>query len=252
MVEQPSVEFRRRAIEPVACLKAGWQLIKDQYWTFVGMSFVAILIGSLVPFGVILGPMMCGLYLSLFARRRGVTAEFGNLFKGFDYFGPSVVATLLHMIPIFVVIVPFYIVFYVAFFMAMADSRHGGGNPDPSRMFGLFGIFAVFWLFFLLFMIVLSVLFAFAYPLIVDRKLSGLDAVKLSVSAGLANFWQLLGLMLLNGLLGFLGVLLCYVGVLLVLPVSFAAIATAYEQVFGLAYQSSLKSQLPPPPPSFA
>ncbi len=252
MVEQSNFEFRRRAIEPVVCLKTGWQLIKDQYWSFVGMSLVGIFIGSLVPFGIILGPMMCGLYLSLFERRRGAAVEFSDLFKGFDYFGQSVVATLLHMIPMLVILVPFYIAFYVAFFMAMADSRRSGGSPDPTRMFSLFGIFAIFGLFFLLFMIVLSVLFAFAYPLIVDRKLSGLDAVKLSVSAGLANFWQLFGLILLNGLLGLLGVLLCYVGVLLVLPVSFAAIAIAYEQVFGLSNQSLLQSQLPPPPPRFA
>lgn len=246
------IAFEVHAVEPIACLKNGWETIKDQYWLFVGMSLVGILLGSFVPFGIILGPMMCGLYLSLFQRRQGELVEFGTLFKGFDYFGQSVVATLLHLVPMLAVLVPFYIVFYIGFFVMMADARRDGGEPDPTKMFGLFGVFAVFWLLFMLFWIVLSALFAFAYPLIVDRKLSGLDAVKLSFRAALANFWRLLGLMLLNAILSLLGLLLCYVGVFLVLPITFAAVAAAYEQVFGLGRVQPLASPLPPPPPIFA
>jgi uncharacterized membrane protein len=96
--------------------------------------------------------------------------------------------------------------------------------------------------------IVLSVVFTFAYPLIVDRRLSGLDAVKLSIRAALANFWRLLGMVLVTSLLNFAGALFCYVGALFVLPIGFAAIAAAYEQVFGLG---EVQPNLPPPPPSF-
>jgi uncharacterized membrane protein len=93
------------------------------------------------------------------------------------------------------------------------------------------------------------VVFAFAYPLIVERKLSGIEAVKLSMKAGLGNFWPLLGLLLLNGLLSLAGTLLCFVGVYLALPVTFAAIAMAYEQVFDLGQAQSPLT--PPPPPTF-
>src|SRR3990172_4452260 len=103
MTNQTAVSFNRNAVEPLRCIREGWALIKDQYWLFVGMSVVGLLIGSVVPFGILLGPMMCGIYLSLFQRRRGGPVEFGNLFKGFDYFGESIVATLLHMIPVFVI-----------------------------------------------------------------------------------------------------------------------------------------------------
>ena len=103
----PNSEFKRNAVEPVECLKAGWQSDpKNQYWLFFGMTAVGFLIGSLVPFGLLMGPMMCGLYLAFFQTRRGQPIEFGVLFKGFDYFGDSVVATLLHMIPLVVVFVP--------------------------------------------------------------------------------------------------------------------------------------------------
>ena len=143
------------------------------------------------------------------------------------------IATLLHMIPIVIVIAPAYILYIVGMFGMMASSQNG--EPNPGAMLGFLGVFAVVWLVIMLLMIVLSVVFAFAYPLIVDRRLKGFDAVKLSIRAGFANFWSLLGMLILTGLLTFVGVLFCYVGAFLVMPISFAAIVAAYEQVFGLS-----------------
>ncbi|MFN2492514.1 MAG: hypothetical protein ABR501_06485 [Pyrinomonadaceae bacterium] len=209
------------------------------------MTAVGFLIGSFVPLGILMGPMMCGIYLALFQVRRSQPIEFGTLFKGFDYFSDSLIATLLHMIPMVVIFVPSYIIFYASFFLVLARP---GGEPDPGTMLGFFGIFAVFWLVLMVILIVVSVAFTFAYPLIVDRRLSGLDAVKLSIKAAMGNFWRLLGLLLLTGMLSFCGLLLCYVGIFLAFPVSFAAVAMAYEQVFGLG---DVQPNLPPPPPSF-
>ena len=240
------IEFKRNAVEPVECIKTGWHLIRSQYWLFVGITVVGIIIGSVVPLGILMGPMMCGIYIALFKTRRGEPIEFGLLFKGFDYVGDAVIATLLHMIPIIAVIIPAYILDIVGMFGMMASSRNG--EPNPGAMLGFFGVFAVVWLVIMLLLIVLSVVFTFAYPLIVDRRLKGLDAVKLSIRAGFGNFWRLLGMLILTGLLTFVGVLFCYVGAFLVMPIGFAAIATAYEQVFGL---SEAHSNLPPPPPSF-
>jgi uncharacterized membrane protein len=240
------IEFKRNAVEPVECIKAGWELIKSQYWLFVGLTVVGVIIGSVVPLGILMGPMMCGIYLAIFQTRRGQPIEFGLLFKGFDYFGDAVIATLLHMIPIVVVIVPTYILFYVGMFAIIGTSSNG--EPNPGALLGFFGVFAIVWLVIMVLLIVLSVVFVFAYPLIVDRRLSGLNAVKLSIRAAFANFWRLLGMLLLTGLLTFVGVLFCYVGAFLVMPISFAAIASAYEQVFGLG---QVQPNLPPPPPSF-
>ena len=241
-----TIEFRRNAVEPMECIKTGWNLIRNQYWLFVGMTAVGVMIGSVVPLGLLMGPMMCGLYLALFQTRRGQPIEFGILFKGFDYFGDSVIATLIHMIPIVAVFVPSYILFYVGLFVIMGQQ---GGEPNSAALLGFFGFFAVFWLVMMVILIALSVVFTFAYPLIVDRRLSGIEAVKLSIRAALANFWRLLGLLLITGLLSFVGVLCCYIGVFFVMPVSFAAIATAYEQVFGLG---EFPPNLPPPPPIFS
>lgn len=242
----PTPTFEPGAVQPMVCLRAGYDLIKDQYWLFVGMCLVAILLGSAVPFGILMGPMMCGLYLAIFQKHRGQQVEFGLLFKGFDFMAESIIATLIHVVPIVVIIVPFYIAFYGALFFILPRS----GEPDPSALMALMGAFFVFLLVIMILIMLISVLFTFTYPLIVDRRMKGIDAVRTSAKAALANFWPLLGLLLLTGLLGFCGVLLCYVGMFLVFPVTFAAMSMAYQQVFGIKGEAPVVPG-PPPPPTF-
>jgi hypothetical protein len=241
------IPFTSKAVEPVECIKAGWALIKDQYWLFVGMTIVGTLIAGAIPLGILLGPMWCGLYFALFQKRRGHQVEFGNLFKGFEMFGQSVIASLCHVVPIMLIIIPAYIGFYVGFFVTVATM----GNDSSGLPMILFMLLVgLFWLLVIGLIIVISIGFTFAFPLIVDRGLGGFDAVKLSFKAAFANFWRLFGLSLLCGLLGFAGVLLCYFGMFLVFPISFAAISIAYDQVFGLS-QGGMTPNMPPPPPSF-
>jgi uncharacterized membrane protein len=248
MTPNPQIPFRRGVVEPVECIKAGWELVKDQYWLFVGMCAVAMIVGSAVPLGILMGPMMCGLYLVFFSKRRGLPIEFGMLFKGFDYFGQSVVAALLHVIPIMAIIIPAYIFLYIGMFAAMAAGSASDSGPVAGLMFLL--VVIIFYVAIVLVIIIVSIGFMFAYPLIVDRGLPGFEAVKLSFKAGFGNFWRLLGLSLLGGLLGMCGIILCYVGILLVFPITLSSVAAAYEQVFGLN-QGAISPDLPPPPPTF-
>ena len=249
MTNYSDIPFKRNAVRPMECFSEGYKLIKDRYWFFVGLCFIVILVGSAVPFGILMGPMMCGLFMTFFMKRTGQPIEFNTLFKGFDHFGQSIIATLIHVVPVVIIIVPAYLLFYLGFFVTMAASA-SGDQPNPAAMFGFLGFMVVFWLAIVVIIVVISIAFTFSYPLIVDRHLQGMDAVKLSARAAMANFWKLLGLSLLSGLLGFLGVLLCYVGVFFVFPISYSAVAVAYEQVFGIS-NAPAKPNMPPPPPIF-
>src|SRR5205814_1287210 len=91
-------EFRRGVVAPVECIKEGWALIKDQYWLFLGISLVGVLIGGAVPI-VLLGPMMIGIFLCLLQRQRGEPVEFGTLFKGFEQFVQGLVVAARKMVP---------------------------------------------------------------------------------------------------------------------------------------------------------
>ncbi|HEY9500609.1 MAG TPA: hypothetical protein VIR01_03130 [Pyrinomonadaceae bacterium] len=250
MTNNPQLSFQRGVVRPVECLKGGWELIKDQYWLFLGMTIVGMLIGSALPMAILFGPMMCGLYLTFFKKRRGEPIEFGLLFKGFDYFGQSVIATLFHIIPILAVVVPAYFGFYIGIILVAVASQGSDQGAVTGVLFML--LFAVFFLILMLAIILISIGFLFAYPLIVERRLQGFDAVKLSFRAAFANFWGLLGLMFLGYLLSIAGLFVFIIGVYLAVPITYAAIAVAYEQVFGLADQNSIQPNLPPPPPQFS
>jgi len=226
-------------------------MVKEQYWLFVGMCAVALLIGAAVPMGILTGPMMCGFYMAFFKARRRQPFEFGTLFKGFDYFGPSVVATLLHIVPIMAIVIPAYLFFYVSMVLSVSVAAQSGEEPNPAAFFGVFGVFIIFWLVMVVIIIFISIGFTFAYPLIVDRKLSGFEAVKWSFKAAMGNFWRLLGMTLMTGLLGLGGLVLCYVGIFLVFPIIYGSIAVAYEKVFGLSGEEDFLVNLPPPPPTF-
>lgn len=230
-------EYRRGVIKPIECLQEGWALIKEQYWLFFGITLVGILIASAVPMGIILGPMMCGIYLCLFRRRRGEMVTFDMLFKGFDYFMQSLIATIFQILPAIILIIPFYIIFFIGMMTSMETGGHRGGPPPvPSPMFFL--SMAALFVGMILVLVMVGAVFIFSYPLIVDRKLSGLDAVKTSVRAVLGNLGGTVGLLILNLLLGVVGMLLCYVGAFFIMPIGLAAWAVAYDRVFGIRGES--------------
>ena len=242
-------QFRTGVIKPVECIKEGWDLIKDQYWLFLGIVVVGMLIGGAVPI-VLIGPMMVGVFMCYFRKMRGEQVEFGTLFKGFDHFAQSLIAALIQMIPMVIVMVPAYIIMFAVMFASMP--RGGRMSPDESSAF-VITLIACYIGFFVLIMVValiVSIFFMFAFPLIADRGLSGVDAIKLSIKAGKANAGGILGLVLMNFLLGIVGVLACYVGAFLIMPISFAANAVAFRRVFPETQQ--IFPSPPPPPASWA
>jgi uncharacterized membrane protein len=241
-----NIQFRTGVIKGSECVKEAWALVKDQYWLFLGIVFVGVFIGGAIPI-VLLGPMMVGIYLCFFRKMRGEPVEFGTLFKGFDYFAQGLIAALLQMIPMVIVMVPMYIVMFV---LMMSSMPRGSGRMDPDDasafMFTFLGFELVFVVVILTVAIIVTIFFIFAFPLIADRNLSGVDAVKLSIKAAKANFGGVLGLILINVGLGILGVLCCYVGAFLVAPITLGSYAVAYRKVFP---ETSQTFASPPPPP---
>jgi uncharacterized membrane protein len=239
------VEFRRGVVAPLECIKEGWALIKEDYWLFFGITIVGLLIGGVIPI-ILMGPMMVGVFISFQTRQRNQPVEFGLLFKGFDQFVAGLIATVIKMIPLFILLIPYYI--FIFGMMAVNMPRNGEMSPDEARAFfmGFFGVEIVFFLAIMAVSIVIEIFFMLAYPLIADKKMSGLEAVKLSFRAGKANFGGILGLLLLNALFGIVGVLCCVIGVYFYLPVAFAAQAVAYRRIFP---DTGTIFPTPPPPP---
>jgi len=224
-MSQQALGFEKVAIRPMACLQASKQLLGDRYWLFVGISTVGVLIASIVPFGILAGPMMCGIFLCLFNQLEGKEIRFEDLFKGFDYFVESLIATLILMGVMLVVIVPTYII--IVFGMIGI-----GSSDNDSFTAGLVLLMVLLYLFIIVVTLLIYVCFCFTYPLIVDRGLKAIPAIKTSVRAAIANFGGVLGLVLVCSVVSLLAALLCYLPMFLVMPLIFGAVAIAYRKVF--------------------
>jgi hypothetical protein len=216
-------------------LREGWRLVKDDYWLFLGITFVGVLLGGMAPLGILMGPAMCGIHYCLFRCERGRRVSFDMLFRGFDYFAPSLVATLIMVVPMILLGLVSYLLFVagsIGAFVAMMPKEAPGQPPDAAA-FGVFmGLMALYFLAIIAISLVFHLFFFFTYPLIVDRGLSGFEAVKLSIKAAFGNFFGVFGVIFLSQLLSMVGVLACYIGVIFVVPVTFAMVSVAYQQVF--------------------
>ena len=233
-MDEDRYDFRRGAVKPMVCLREAWQLIKDDYWLFLGISFVGTLLGSVGPLGILLGPAMCGIHLCLLRRMHDKRVSFDMLFRGFDYFGQSFIAALIIMVPMML----FLVLWYVAFFALMIsvgvplDQQKRGAPPNDASIGMLFGVMGIMYVALIVVLMAIHALFLFAFPLIVDRGLSGVEAAKLSMKAVFGNLGGVIGLMLLTLLLGIAGEMACCVGLILVLPLTHAMVTIAYGQVF--------------------
>jgi hypothetical protein len=226
---------RQVPIAPFDCLSEGWNRVRDQYWLLVAVCAVGMLIGGLLPLAILMGPMLCGIYVCCLEKWRGRRVAFELLFKGFDsaVFLQSLIASLIQMAVSMVVVFPVVMVAIVVTIIVTAGQASGRPPTAPGALAVTLIVAGIGIL--LLGLILISTVFVFTYPLIVDRGLTGVDAIKLSLRASLANFWGLVGLALLTMVAGLVGVMCCYVGAFLVLPITFGAYTAAYVKVFGLA-----------------
>jgi hypothetical protein len=224
--------FNRGAVRPVECFREGWQLIKNDYWLFLGIAIVGVLIGSVGPMGILAGPMMCGIHICLLRHMKGRPIQFSMLFEGFNYFIPGMIVALVMMVPVLLLILLMYVGFFAAGLSFVLLLPQGGGPPDLAAVGIPLAIYALVMVAAIAVSLLVGAVFFFVYPLIVDRELSAFAAISTSLKAALANLGGVLGFVLLVTLLNLVGVLMCYFGLLLLLPLHYAAVTMAYRQVF--------------------
>jgi len=225
--------FAKVSISPIAYLQESWARVKGQYGVFLGITVVGMLLGGAVPLGILLGPMLCGIYFCFRTQAQGGRVTFDQLFKGFDFFSEAFLASLLMVVANMVVLLPLMLVLFFGLFATALGGAMGHGAEKAMPFMGCF-LFGAFFLVVMLVSAIISLLFTFTFPLIMDRQMKGLDAVKLSLHAAMANFGGLFLLALVNGLLSFAGLLCCYVGAFLVLPITLGTHWICYERVFGI------------------
>ena len=88
--------------------------------------------------------------------------------------------------------------------------------------------------------IYLAVAYILTVPLIIERKLGFWDAMEASRKIVTKRWFSFFGFGLLLLLINIVGALLCGIGLLVTVPVTYAAIVSAYENIVGLNLSSEI------------
>jgi hypothetical protein len=221
----PQPDAPAGSLRPVDAFKSAMDLIKPNYLLLLGIVLVGSLIG-LFSCAILFGPMMCGIFVCYLAAIRGEQVAFDRLFKGFDYFLPGFLVILVMIGLSLILNIPNWLV------GAMSGAADNSSDVYGGAGLALSGLAIVVNLATAAVQSFVSTMLMFAFPLIVDRGLGAGDALGTSLRASLANIPGVLGLALINFGIGLVGVLLCCIGGIFLVPLQFAMYAVAYRQMF--------------------
>jgi len=72
----------------------GWRLVKEDLGNYVLLAVVFTVLNAVVPL-ILQGPLLVGFHIFTMKKLAGRQPEFADLFKGFNYFVPALVATIV-------------------------------------------------------------------------------------------------------------------------------------------------------------
>ncbi len=189
---KPSTPFVPRAgikAEGGRWISEGFDLVKKDLGNYILIALIFLLLNG-VP--LIQGALIAGFHIFTMKKLMGRKAEFGDLFKGFNFFVPTLVASLLISI------------------------------------FTLAGTLLC-----IIPGLVVAAMYKFTYLFIVDKRMDFWPAMQASHAVVKNDYFGFTMFLILAFLVNVLGFISCLVGLLVTIPLTFAAITIAYKELVG-------------------
>jgi hypothetical protein len=215
-------------------------------WPVPVLICALIAIGSylacVLPFLFAQGPLMCALFACAFRNLRGWPVDTSALGRGWQVAGSAMVSAIALML---IQVIPMLLIFAIVIGgmtllgVSVVPKQPGAKPDDAAIMAFMFSTMAAWMLTAFVMMgwgFYFSTRTMFIFPLIADRGYGFSTAWHASWDATRRRFWERLLLVVLAGIVGNLGVYICYVGVIFTIPLYFMIIAAAYEDEFGIAF----------------
>lgn len=178
---------RKVKVRTFGLMRRAYGLLGDQYWLFVGITLVGTFVASMVPFGLVAGAMLVGIYLCYIQRERGAQVEFATLFRGFDYFMESLMAFLIYFMASVIVMIPFMIAIFVTVIGPVLAAAANAGNAPPQippeTLAAILTAILILYPLMIVANIAVALPFLFTFQLIADRNFKAIDAVKTMLAA---------------------------------------------------------------------
>ncbi|MFN0138940.1 MAG: hypothetical protein ACKVQW_02490 [Pyrinomonadaceae bacterium] len=236
-----NTEFRTGVIRPIECVKEGFELIQRDYWLLFAIGLVGGLLAGVTIY-ILAGAMISGIFIAYIKVIDGRPVVFDDLWKGMEHFGQGLVLILVMIVPAFV--------YYIFVYFTLIAAIVGGSAGGEAGMIGALVVIGVIDLIVLAVMVSFHTLLTFSFPLLVDRNLNAVDAMKTSARAVWQNLAGVAGMVVVNFGLMIAGYLALCIGLYFVIPIMIAANVVAYRKVFPPLAGREL-NLAPPPPTSY-
>ncbi|MFL0446188.1 hypothetical protein [Corynebacterium xerosis] len=185
----------------------------------IGAAFTGILLMYPVLFALMF-VVMVFMYRGAFEEIDGRRPSFGTFFR-VNRWGALIGAWLISGLMAVAAQIPGYILMFVGLGTSTQSEGAGGALVLLSYLLLIAGSIAV------------APITALIPLLVMDGRAKVLEAPALAWNLVKGRFWSVLGAMLLAGLVGAIGIMLCYVGALYTMPIQMVAYAEIYRQLIG-------------------
>lgn len=210
-------------------ISEGFAIVNKNIGGFIGYTFIylatTMVLGLIPGIGSIANllispPLTAGFYIVANKIRNGEEHQFGDFFKGFDFFGPLVGASLLTFLIILVIIIPVGVIAFLSFDMMAV------GIDDDMPVGAILVILLA-----LIPILYLSVAYTWASMLIIFYNYSAWEAMEMSRKLITKKWFSVFIFLLITALISAAGLLLVGVGFLYTLPVFMCASYVAFAKV---------------------
>ena len=174
----------------------GWRLVKEDLGNYVLLAIVFTILNAVVPL-ILQGPLLVGFHIFTMKKLAGRQPEFADLFKGFNFFVPALVATIV--IGVFT---------FAGTLLCIIPG------------------------------LVVAAMYKFTYLFIIDKRMDFWPAMQASHEIVKQDYFGFTMFLLAAAGVNLLGALCCGVGLLVTIPMTFAAITVAYREIVGFDEQT--------------
>ncbi|MCG3150227.1 MAG: hypothetical protein PCFJNLEI_03708 [Verrucomicrobiae bacterium] len=241
LVTTETVRNRDYTIDIGDSINAAWTTYRANFGSILGATLAAfglITACSLIPFIgfipqlIVQGPLLGGLFAVLARHIRGEAPPVSEVFSGFKNNFLNLMLTQI-VISLFtgLCMLPGVIVAVVGVLVTGAV-KHGSAPNWTAMGIWLIPSIALFAVGILV-ACYLTISWIYALPLAADKRLPFWPAMQLSRQVVGKHWWSTFALMFVAGILGSIGIIGCFIGIIFTLPLSFLILIHQYNKILG-------------------
>jgi hypothetical protein len=170
-------------------LGAGWELVTADFGNYLLISLIFFLLNG-VPF--LQGALVAGFHIYTMKKLVRRPAGVGDIFKGFNFFLPTLIVSIL-----------IGILTFIGFLLLIIPG------------------------------LIVAAMYKFTYLFIVDKRMDFWEAMQASHAVVRQDYFGFVMFLVLAFLVNVLGFCCLLVGLLVTVPMTFAAITVAYSEIVG-------------------